>query len=355
MCFDEETQTDNLKEEAQMRLYGGIDLHSNNNVIVILNEKDETVYKKKHNNDLLEILPCLLPFREQLQGLVVESTYNWYWLVDGLKEAGFQVHLANTAAIKQYEGLKYTDDQSDAHWLAHILRLGVLPEGYIYPKEERSVRDLLRKRSQLVRQKTANVLSIQNLFTRNTGEGIQLKEIKKLTEEGLLERFGDASLSLAIESSRVVFRCLEKQVKLLERTILGQVKLREEFIQLKTVDGIGDILALTIMLETGDIRRFAKPGNFASYCRCVGSKKISNGKRKGKGNAKNGNKYLAWAFVEAATFAVRHSEKIKRFYQRKKDKTNGMIAIKAVAHKLARACFHILRDQVEFDVAKAFG
>ena len=338
-----------------MKLYGGIDLHSNNSVIVILDEKDKAVYKKKHKNDLLEILSCLLPFREQLQGLVVESTYNWYWLVDGLMEAGFKVHLANPAAMQQYSGLKHTDDKTDARWLAHVLRLGVLPEGYICPKEERSVRDLLRKRSQLVRQKTANVLSIINLFTRNTGEAINLRQIKKLTEEGLRKRFGDESLALATHSNLVVFQCLQTQIKLIEQAILKQVKLRQEFIQLKTVIGIGDILALTIMLETGEIDRFAKAGNFASYCRCVSSQKISNGKKKGKGNTKNGNKYLSWAFVEAAVLAVQHNEKVKRFYQRKKDKTNSIIAIKAVAHKLSRACYYIMRDRVVFDNARAFG
>jgi transposase len=121
------------------------------------------------------------------------------------------------------------------------------------------------------------------------------------------------------------------------------------------VPGIGQILALTIMLETGDIRRFATVGNYTSYCRCVGSQKISNGKRKGSGNTKNGNKYLAWAFVEAANFAIRFNSKIKSFYQRKKAKTKAVVAIKAVAHKLCRACYHIMKDRVAFDVTKAFG
>jgi transposase len=111
---------------------------------------------------------------------------------------------------------------------------------------------------------------------------------------------------------------------------------------------------MTIMLETGEIGRFATVGDFASYCRCVGIQKLSNGKRKGQGNVKNGNKYLAWAFVEAANFAVRYNEQIKRFYQRKQAKTNGVVAIKAVAHKLARGCYYILRDQVPFAVNKAF-
>ena len=114
---------------------------------------------------------------------MVESTYNWYWLVDGLMEQGYRVHLANTAAIQQYNGLKYTDDDSDARWLAHLLRLGVLPEGYIYPREQRPVRDLLRKRGQLVRQRTANLLSIQNLYTRNTGSSLSANEIKGLQVE----------------------------------------------------------------------------------------------------------------------------------------------------------------------------
>ena len=108
------------------------------------------------------------------------------------------------------------------------------------------------------------------------------------------------------------------------------------------------------MLETGEIQRFASVGNYASYCRCVGGKKISNGKRKGTGNTKNGNKYLAWAFVEAANFAIRFNSRIKSFYQKKKSKSNAIVGIKAVAHKLCRACYHIIKDQVAFDVAKAF-
>ena len=141
------------------------------------------VYRKRLPNDLALILKELSVYQSEIEGIVVESTYNWYWLVDGLMEEGYRVHLANTAAIQQYEGLKYTDDDSDARWLAHLLRLGVLPEGYIYPRDERPVRDLLRKRRQLVRQRTANLLSIQNLFTRNTGSSLSANGIKGLDVE----------------------------------------------------------------------------------------------------------------------------------------------------------------------------
>jgi transposase len=123
-----------------MKLYGAIDLNSNNNVTVLIDEQDQVVYQKRLSNDLPLIAQQLSAYRESLQGIVVESTFNWYWLADGLMDQGHRIHLANTAAIQQYEGLKYTDYQSDARSLAHLLRLGVLPEGYIYPKQQRAVR-----------------------------------------------------------------------------------------------------------------------------------------------------------------------------------------------------------------------
>ena len=144
------------------------------------------------------------------------------------------------------------------------------------------------------------------------------------------------------------------QIAILEKAVQDRVKLRPQFRFLKTAPGIGPILALTIMLETGEIERFASVGNYASYCRCVGSQKLSNGKRKGSGNTKNGNKYLAWAFVEAANFAIRFYPRIKSFYQKKKSKSHAIVAIKAVAHKLCRACYYIIKDQVAFDITKAF-
>jgi transposase len=338
-----------------MKLYGAIDLHSTNNVMVLIDEEDKIVYEKRLPNDMAMILKELSIYRRRVEGMVVESTYNWYWLVDGLMEQGYKVHLANTAAIQQYEGLKYTDDHSDARWLAHLLRLGVLPEGYIYPRADRPVRDLLRKRSQLVRHRTTHLLSIQNLLTRNTGSPMKAKQIKGLDVQQIDELLPDGDLALAVKTNLAVMSSADEQTKLLEQRVTELVKLRPQFKFLKTVPGIGEILALTIMLETGDIGRFAGVGNYASYCRCVGSQKISNGKKKGQGNTKNGNKYLAWAYVEAAHFAIQFNSRIKSFYQRKKAKSKIVVAIKAVAHKLCRACYYIMRDRVAFDLNKAFG
>ncbi len=208
-----------------MKLYGAIDLHSNNSVVSILDEQDKGQYEKRLPNDLEHILLSLSPYREGLVGLAVESTYNWYWLVDGLMEAGYQLHLVNTAAVKQYEGLKYTDDQYDARWLAHLLRLKILPEGYIYPRANRAVRDLLRKRSQLVRQRTANLLSIQNLVARNTGRGIGGNLIKQLTAQDVDALLPMPEIALAVKSNLAVLVCLQQQVRQLERAVLERVRL----------------------------------------------------------------------------------------------------------------------------------
>ena len=337
-----------------MKLYGAIDLHSDNNVTVLIDDQDEVIYQKRLANDLPLIAEQLSPYASSIEGIVVESTYNWYWLVDGLMEKGHRVHLANTAAIQQYEGLKYTNDDSDARWLAHMLRLGILPQGYIYPKQERAVRDLLRKRSQLVRQKTANLLSIQNLYARNTGSSISANRIKQLTGDKVDALFTESDLALAVKANLSVMRSLESEIAILERVVKERIKLKAAYRHLLSVSGIGQTLALTIMLETGDIKRFPKVGNFVSYCRCVKSEKLSNGKRKGSGNVKNGNKYLSWAFVEAANFAIRFEPLVARFYQRKKAKTHRVVALKAVAHKLARACYYVMRDEVPFDVDRAF-
>lgn len=338
-----------------MKLYAAIDLHSNNNVLVIIDEHDRTVCERRLTNDLRAVLAELKPHQKNIEAIAVESTFNWYWLVDGLMDAGYKVKLVNTVAVTVYAGLKYSGDEHDARHLAHLLRLGILPTGYIYPKEERAVRDLLRKRAQMVRQRTTQILSIQSLVSRNIGTAITKKEIRDLDEKAVLKACGgDQTRALAISSNLTVLRCLDEQVVKLEREVLSRAKLKPEFERLLTVDGIGKVLAMTIMYEAGTIDRFAKVGQFASYARCVGSSRWSNGKKKGEGNRKNGNKYLAWAFVEAAVACLRHSEPIRRFHQRKKAKTNAIVAIKTVAHKLARACYHVMKDQESFDVTRAF-
>ena len=335
--------------------YSGIDLHSNNSVVLVSDEGDRVVYSRRLPNELAKVLGALEPYREELAGVVVESTYNWYWLVDGLQEAGYRVHLANTAAMKRYDGLKHSDDETDAAHLAHLLRLGILPTGYIYPREERALRDLGRRRLQLVRHRTMHVLAVENVQARETGARMSGAQVKRLSANAV-ELLGlPEDVTLGMQANVAVLGTLTEQIAKLERYLLERVRPRPEYGLLTSAPGIGEVLAPVIMLEIGSIARFADVGNFASYARCVDSVRLSNSKKKGEGNVRNGNKYLAWAFIEAANMAKRWCPEAKRFYERKKAARNGIVATKALAHKLARACYHMLKTAEPFDVKRCFG
>lgn len=339
-----------------MKLYTAFDLHSNNSYLGIIGESGKRVYKRKLANDPAAIIEALNPFRDDIAGIAVESTYNWYWLVDMLMTEGYKVHLANPAEIQKYTGLKYADDQHDAFWLAEMLRLGILPEGYIYPKEDRPIRDLLRKRGHLVRLRTSLIISLQNIISRNNGIKLKVSDIKILSTDRvapLLEQNIDLALAGKVSKESIDF--LTRKIKAVEAVVEKKLELREPYDRLLTEPGIGKILGLTVMLETGPISRFAKVGNYVSYCRKVSTKWISNEKKKGKGNKKSGNKYLAWAFSEAAEIARRYDENARAYFNRKTQQTNRMMAHQALAHKLARAAYYIMRDGVSFMPEKCFG
>jgi transposase len=338
-----------------MALYCGIDLHSRDCWLAILDEGLKVVREAKVGNDLEALLQVLEPFREDMKGVAVESTFNWYWLVDGLADAGYQMHLTNTWAVKQWEGLKYSDDRHDARWLAHLLALKILPEGYIYPKHERPVRDLLRRRSFLVKKRTSFLLAMRGAFENRTGLRTSSNEVKEWTREGVEALWDDATIALGITCLMEPMKVLDSQIQAVEKDALRHARLRDEFSPLLSVWGIGKILALTVMYEVGEISRFNKVGNFASYCRLVKTARLSAGKRKGSGNARNGNPYLSWAFSEAAHYAVRYHPEAKKYLQRKTSKTNGIVAIRALAHKLARASYYVMKDQVDFDPERVFG
>jgi transposase len=335
--------------------YSGIDLHSNNSVVVVIDEADRVVYRRRLPNELAKVLEALAPYRAELAGVAVESTYNWYWLVDGLQAAGYKVHLANPARMKRYDGLKHSGDDTDALQLAHLLRLGILPTGYIYPAAERALRDLGRRRLQLVRHRTMHVLAVENVQARETGARMSGDKVKRLSVS-CVELFGlSQDVTLGLQANVAVIGTLNAQIAKLEKHLLQRLRPRPEHALLATAPGVGRILGPIILLETGPIERFEAVGNYASYARCVDSVRISNDKKKGEGNRRNGNKYLAWAFIEAANMARRWCPEARRFHDRKRAKTNGIVATKALAHKLARACYHMLKTAEPFDMKRCFG
>lgn len=336
-------------------LYAGADLHGNNVFLSICDHDGGNVFRKRVKTNLAAVNAALDPFWDRIKVLGVESTFNWYWFVDGLREQGRNVKLGNPAKMAQYEGIKFTNDLTDADWLAEQLRTGIFPECYIYPKETRSVRDALRRRQLFVRRRTQVLLSFGSLLERYGQHTPGATKLEKWTRADVQATGLDEWVQLQLETLLDAVHESDRLAKKIEKQVLAFVKPTEQYLRIILVPGIGMALGMLIVLESGDFKRFPSAGDYASYCRAVKSARLSNDKKKGSNNSKNGNKYLAWAFIEAATFAARFNPRIQSWYEKKKKRKSGVPkAKKALACKLAKAVWHVMNGE-DFDEKMMFG
>jgi transposase len=337
------------------KVMAGIDLHSNNVVVGIMDTEGERVASAKLPCEIKEIVKFLAPFKKRLERVAVESTYNWYWLVDGLQALQYPVVLANPAGMQQYNGIKHADDTNDAFFLAELLRLKILPTGHIYDARLRPVRDLLRRRLSLVRQRTALMLSFKSLYTRTTGQEMTLGQLKKLEVKAAQDLYEHPANQLIAGMQIKHIEQLSESIDKIEKVVRASARELPSYDRLVTLPGVGIILGMTITMEVGEVNHFASPGDFASYCRTVQAQRTSNNKKKGENNSKCGNKYLAWAFVEAANFARRYDAQCRKWYDRKAAKTGSVIATKALACKLAKAAWHVMSQGSDYEAQRMFG
>ncbi len=341
--------------KSSKKRYAAIDLHSNNLFIAVVDSEGRRLAHARLFCELHEVDKFLRRGEARIAAIAVESTFNWYWLVDGLRALGYSVVLANPAGIVQYDGLKHADDRSDAFFLAELLRLGILPTGYILEPKLRAVRDLLRRRASLVSKRTSLILSLRNMRMRIQGTSLGSNAIKAMPASELVALFGDPAEKLVADVQKGHIDALGRSIRRIERHVTETALSMPNYTRLTSVPGIGRILAMTIVLEVGDIGRFATAGDFASYARTVKADRSSNGKSKGANNRKCGNRHLAWAFVEAANFIRRYDERAERWHARKKRATNAVVATKALACKLAKTVWHILSEGTEYDGDRLFG
>jgi transposase len=335
-------------------LFAGIDLHSNNLMIGIVDQNGRRLKHQKLECDLQQVARFLKPFKPRFKSLAVESTYNWYWLVDGLRALSYPVVLANPAQIVQYNGLKHADDKSDAYFLAELQRLGILPTGHIYDPVLRPVRDLLRRRVSLVHQRTALLLSFKSLYARTTGQAMSLSRLKSMEVAEAKTLYEHPANCLIATVQKEHLEKLDESIGRIEKAVLQSARELPCYHRLTTLPGIGRILGMTVTMEVGEIQRFKTAGDFASYGRAVDSKRMSNGKKKGDNNQKCGNKYLAWALVEAANFAKRYDERCRKWFDRKAARVGTVIATKALACKLAKAAWHVMTQDTDYDPQRMF-
>ena len=335
-------------------LYAGADLHGNNVFLSLIDGGGKEVYRRRVKANLEAVNEALDPYWPRIEALGVESTFNWYWLVDGLQAQGRDVRLGNPAKMTPYEGIKNTDDHTDARWLAEQLRLGVFPASYIYPRPIRGVRDALRRRQLFVRQRIQAMLSLEGLLVRYGVEAPGTYALKKWTARDIEATGLEPFVQLQLRTLLGAMCDSERRVKEVETSVKAFIQPVEAYRRVQQVPGIGEILGMTIVLESGDYARFANAGCYASYCRTVRSERTSNGKKKGENNRRNGNPHLAWAFIEAATFAPRFEPQMQSWYDRKKRQRNSIVARKALACKLSKAVWHVMNGK-DFDMRMLFG
>lgn len=359
--------------------YIGIDLHSNNIWLsVIVNEQrpsgsvgkvifSRSIGTQRVDGTLPEdlIKPVIERFcKDQPHIACVEATYNWYWLADLFERNGWNLVLADPSTVSEAK-TKAADDRKDAEYLADRLRYNALRYAVIMPKQLREIRDLVRTRGTAVKQRAREKIIVINKLTNLIGRKITGKELRELIKEHA--EFGtEAPMLLNWGLTEEVRTILDYHLTMATNIDQGIQKLEEHINavgrnlrytrELQKMPGCGPVISSILASEIGSIRRFATAANFVSYCRLASTSKLSNGKSKGLGNAKNGNAYLSWAFTELATLMVRYSEAAKRHFEKLMRKYGQLWvkAIRVLAAKLARSVYQCLSKNEPFDVLRCF-
>jgi len=325
--------------------YAGIDLGARSSWLCVVDAKGEKQLNRKVPNDPARILDWLDPFRPSLQ-VVIESTFNWYWIVDLLEDHQIEVKLAHPLYLKAIAYAKVKTDQVDAHTLAQLLRLDYIPEAFIYPRDLRPTRDLLRRRHRLVswRSDLVRVLHFQLISHNVTTFGRNaIRQLDDRQLRGLLTHPHDRQVGRSILH---LIAGLDLEIAELEKQVSASVFRKKPVVLLKTIPGIGKILAATIYFEVGQIHRFASDKAFASYCRLAPTVAQSGGVTRQGRNRKQGNRLLKWAFSEAAQLAIQGYPTIREQFEQLLRRKKKRILVKSIlAHKLAVAAFHVLHDE----------
>lgn len=338
--------------------YCGIDLSARDSHLCVLDENLSIQLQQKSANELPRIASLLQPFKPHLK-IVVESTFNWYWLVDGLQQLGFDVSLAHTLGLSMITQAKVKTDRRDAFTLAKLLRAGVIPKAYIYPAQTRPVRDLLRRRHKVVAMRAHEYGSLRQLLLREGILTISRNEIKLSSDEDLTEWLTHPLVVMSASHQLQRIDLLSKQILELEQQIIDLTRDKADYKRLLRIAGIGRILALTILYEVGEISRFQSVRQFSSYCRLVPGVAQSGAiSRRGR-SSKQGNHYLKSAFNQAAVLAVRSYARIRRCYERHLKRHRGsarkLVAYNVIAHKLAQAVYIVLKQGADYREEMMFG
>ncbi len=335
--------------------YCGIDLHARTMYVCVLNQEGEIVLHRNMPSAPDFFLKAMAPYREDVV-VAVECIFTWYWLADVCAKENIPFVLGHALYMKAIHGGKAKNDKIDAHKIAVLLRGGMLPMAYVYPAEMRSTRDLLRRRMHLMHKRSELLSHIQNTNSQYCLPQFGKKIAYKKNREGVAEHFPDLSVRKSMEMDLALIDHYDRLLTDVELYITKTAKAHDvdAFHRLRSVPGIGKILALVILYEIHDIERFPTVQDFVSYARLVKCPKESAGKRLGFSGAKIGNVHLKWAFSEASVLFLRQNPQAQRYLDKLTSKHGKAKALSILAQKLGRAVYYMLRRQKAFDRKKFF-
>ena len=337
----------------QHQYHCGIDLHARSMYVCILDQSGEILLHRNMRANPEAFLKAVAPYREDLV-VAVECIFTWYWLADLCRREGIRFVLGHALYMKAIHGGKAKNDRIDALKIATLLRGGMIPQAYVYPAEMRGTRDLMRRRIHFRRKRSELLAHIQNTNSQYNLPEFEKQLTSRCNRDGITDRFVDPSVHMSVQIDLDLLAYYDQMLKELEYFILCTAKDHDHntLYRLRTVPGIGKILSLVILYEIHDITRFARPQELASYARLVKCAKESAGKIRGTGGSKIGNVHLKWAFSEAAVGFLRKNPDGQRYYARLERKHGKGKALTVLAHKLARAVYHIWKKDTVFDQEK---
>ena len=339
----------------QHRYYCGIDLHARRMYICILDSEGTVRVHRNGPATREHLLATIAPYREGLV-VAVECIFTWYWVADLCAEEGIPFVLGHAQYMKAIHGGKAKNDKIDSHKIAVLLRGGMLPMAYVYPRAMRATRDLLRRRCYFMRKRAELLTHIQNTASQYTLPTFGKKLRAKAQRADVAAQFGEPDVHKSIETNLALLDHYDRLLTDLELHLTRSAKVHDvnAFYRLRSVPGIGKILALVLLYEIHDIQRFPTVQDFVSYCRLVKCGKESDGKHYGYSGAKIGNAHLKWAFSEAAVLSLRQNPVAQRYVARLTQHHGKAKALSILAHKLGRAVYYMLRRGQAFDATKFF-
>jgi transposase len=335
----------------QHQYYCGIDLHAKSMYLCIINQQGEIVLHRNIRTHPEVFLKTIEPYRKDIV-VAVECIFTWYWIADLCAQERIPFVLGHALYMKAIHGGKAKNDKIDAHKIAVLLRGGMIPMAYVYPREMRSTRDLLRRRMHLTRKRAELLAHIQNTNYQYNLPDIEKNIARKANRVGVAERFPDESVRKSIELDLKLLDYYDQLLPRLEHEIslIAKIHDPDSYFRIRSFPGIGRILGLVILYEIHDIRRFPSVQDFVSYCRLVKSAKESAGKHLGSSGKKIGNVHLKWAFSEAAVLFLRRNPEARKYRDKLQKKHGKAKSMTILAHKLARAIYYILKRKEVFHI-----